>query len=855
MFRRNTFFTAITLVVVVVMVSGMCLIPVPAAASSRNLLVNSEYKDAGAGWELGEYGTVDAKVTREGYPSVKLTVAKAKAPVDAKIGQALPADSWAAGDTLTFSAYLARGKNPAFTKKTLPVLALYAVVNGERTLFPSAEIKKLGDIKEAGTKNKTSAWSRFSVTMTVPQGATEVGCLLTFLQNGVMYMAQPKVERGDTASDWFPDAGHKEIAGDGTVLVGTMGGEGFLLSLPAGAYTGVSEIAVKAERADDAPAMPYAVPVGGALAVETGGPVRLQETATLIYAYDPAVTPDPLMLCLGYFDGEEWSYIPAVSVDTQAHTLTFPIHHFSDYYPAQFGSELDAAKHYAPLFAARKVMGENGGDPKLASQAVADYVASKLGLGEDQFSRLLLANIAADEDIIQMMDQLQTQGKSDRAYEYVVGSICEEFADRLIEKRTGITFDEGAPVTATEENFKNTWTLIRLASGGSEMLGTLWEGDAKGAGKQFLTLVADNTGLLGDMAEYVVQGIADKQEVWENEEVENAYRVFKNGSTGTLFGYGAVDAGNFDEVWDNMGSASRELCAERIAQENDARRLLGMPYLTPKEEDFFREKTRKELKSEFERRQSREADIERETENLELIFEELDAYHLLDRTSLHRGFGGDGETLKGRMGKLQDLVQRIYKDLDVKKVYAGSQLTYETGGGISAMEMASMIFDYFSSSSPKEAQARLREHYEKFGVELPEEEIPAYPEASALNGSWSSCTITITELDPALVEAIEAAGESEGCAEMKDIVGTSQSVPMSISMGPDGSGTIDFGDSPVSAQYSNGSITASGSSDGAAYSLSASVSLNGETISLSGTMKVTEPKNGFGFTYSWTAIK
>lgn len=140
------------------------------AALSKNLLVNSEFQNSATGWELGEFCAVDGKVTREGYPSLKLLVAKAKAPVDTKAGQALPAGSWAVDDTITFSAYLARDKTSAFTKKTLSTLALYSMAGGERMYFSSSEIKKLGDIKEAGTKNKFAAWSRFSVTMTVQQG-------------------------------------------------------------------------------------------------------------------------------------------------------------------------------------------------------------------------------------------------------------------------------------------------------------------------------------------------------------------------------------------------------------------------------------------------------------------------------------------------------------------------------------------------------------------------------------------------------------------------------------------------------------------------------------------------------------
>ena len=79
------------LAVAILLLFSTCLASARAAAYRANLLVNSELRDNGAGWALGEYGAVDGKVTREGYPSVKLSVAKAKNPVDARVSQALPA--------------------------------------------------------------------------------------------------------------------------------------------------------------------------------------------------------------------------------------------------------------------------------------------------------------------------------------------------------------------------------------------------------------------------------------------------------------------------------------------------------------------------------------------------------------------------------------------------------------------------------------------------------------------------------------------------------------------------------------------------------------------------------------------
>lgn len=204
-------------------------------------------------------------------------------------------------------------------------------------------------------------------------------------------------------------------------------------------------------------------------------------------------------------------------------------------------------------------------------------------------------------------------------------------------------------------------------------------------------------------------------DVWRDGEVEKAFEVYRNGSSGSIFGYGSIEAKDFESVWDNMKGASRQLCIERIATENDARRMCDMPPLTPKEEDFYRNKVKEELKSEFDRRIELQGKIDAEKKNLDLIFEELDKGDMLDSSKVwYRGFGGPNETPESRMARMEHLIQRKYKDLDVSEVYNGPQNTEELNGRISAAAMAETIRGYFAANTQAEAEEFLQDYYKRF---------------------------------------------------------------------------------------------------------------------------------------------
>ena len=509
----------------------------------------------------------------------------------------------------------------------------------------------------------------------------------------------------------------KEVSGGGDVALGNLESDGFSLALPADAYAGVADVKATLAPSSGTPEMTNAALLGDGYEVDTGGTGRLDSGATLTYRYDPAATADPMLLALGYYDGSEWTYIPAESVDTTTHTVTFSIYHFSPYYPAEFTSELEAAKYYSGQMAAQKVLGEGGGDPKAASAALADLLASKLGLGEDEFSKRILADIAADQDVLKVFDEAQKEGWTDTGYEYVMDFACGKVADKLIANKSALEAASTAGLSTTEAAFKNMFDVLKVGNSASKFLGLITSGDTTAAGKELFNLATDYTGIPGKALKYTLQGMQNALDVWRDGEVEKAFEVYVNGSSGSLFGYGAVDPKNFDEVWDNMKGSRRQLCIERIRTENAARATLGLAALTPTEEEIYREKVKKELKSEFERRVVLKDKIEAQQKNLDLILDEPYFAQLLEKNNVSlRDKNALNDSLQDRLNRFNHLIERIMTDLQVDTVYSGPQQEGELKGRISSTAMAEMLHGYFVANTEAEAKAFLQEYYKKFSM-------------------------------------------------------------------------------------------------------------------------------------------
>ena len=114
-----------------------------------------------------------------------------------------------------------------------------------------------------------------------------------------------------------------------------------------------------------------------------------------------------------------------------------------------------------------------------------------------------------------------------------------------------------------------------------------------------------------------VAAIENKIASWKNEEVEAAYKAYKDGAGSKVpwWGY-QVEKGNFDDVWSQMGGAARQLEIEAIGAQEQVREDAGMPPLDEREKEKIRTMVYKDLKKQFEQRVKTDAEIEKKKLNM-----------------------------------------------------------------------------------------------------------------------------------------------------------------------------------------------------------------------------------------------
>ena len=121
-----------------------------------------------------------------------------------------------------------------------------------------------------------------------------------------------------------------------------------------------------------------------------------------------------------------------------------------------------------------------------------------------------LADIAADQDMVKILDEACKDGWTETGYRAALNVYCTRVADYMVKNRTGMTAKEGAVLTTGEKAMKEIKDLMGAVDSGSKFLGALAGGDTDAAAKELLGYIADNTGALGKAMKYTVSGYAER---------------------------------------------------------------------------------------------------------------------------------------------------------------------------------------------------------------------------------------------------------------------------------------------------------------------------------------------------------
>ncbi len=174
-------------------------------------------------------------------------------------------------------------------------------------------------------------------------------------------------------------------------------------------------------------------------------------------------------------------------------------------------------------------------------------------------------------------------------------------------------------------------TLFGSAGTAAAAAGHLWEGDYSGAGRMLAQSIAENTAVY-KVAKVWIDVVDTRINNWRNDEVEKAYQIFVNGASSRIpWGYN-VEAGKFDELYDQMRGVARQIEIDAINRYASIRGIHPDEVSEEKRNEIKRE-AKESLREQFNERSKQEEELRQLEEDQMEIIRQLDEWGLLKKGS------------------------------------------------------------------------------------------------------------------------------------------------------------------------------------------------------------------------------
>lgn len=647
----------------------------------------------------------------------------------------------------------------------------------------------------------------------------------------------------------------KATCGNSEVKLGSLETNGAEVTIPAGTFAQATEVTLinpdEVPNYESKEMTGFGAPIDISAGEES---VRLQQPVTVKMKFDPAALGADVesgSLYMGYFNGKQWQYIKPV-IDRDNNTMTFTTSHFCLFGKTTLTVDQRIEKYTSNKALADWAQGQSDEITNEAAEKVINHILQdKLGISDEITKGKVLGSLLQDDEWGSMLKSLANGDVAgfNQDLQILVGKkIVENVPESTLSNALGdLTSDFG----------------IETAKKASEAAGYLAEGRPKDAAKIIGEHIADQF-MITTAGKIAVAAVENRISTWKNEEVEAAYKAYKNGASSKIpwWGY-QVEKGNFDDVWSQMGGAARQLEIEAIVAQEKAREEAGMPGLDEREKEKIRTMVRNDLKKQFEQRVKTDAEIEKKKAEYEMI---MDMYKKAGFMEKGRWGWKKSYELEQRLDVLIHFKDKLLKDTGREYIKSGNGHNKEA---ISINELKTIAMGWFSTDDPAERQKRYTEYLKKeFGIVLS-------PRAELLNGPWSSCSITITEFDlgPAPAASTNNSQSEMGCDisnldmynMVKENLEKEKNKPMPLSMSvqlnADGSGNITLtneeGNSDtLPVNYKDGKLTVSINQEGVPIKLQGMVTDN-NGITLNGSFNIDLPvQSGKAWVKgTWTARK
>ena len=436
-----------------------------------------------------------------------------------------------------------------------------------------------------------------------------------------------------------------QIASDKGAEIGNLKKDGWIVSVPAGAFDGdVSVIVAKASERED---VLLTTPID--ISVEGMEQVRLNQPVKITMKLDKKNIPDAESFdrtVMAYWNGSEWEPIIPDPVRLSEGYLEFETWHFSSYSGKLMNRE-EQIKLYAHKMAVDSVSNEVK-DPTYIEKikAVCNDYFDGVGLYAGE-TREIIIDRALEMNIIPTTQELAAKGDIE-ALTYECGKILAEATVDIVQENPLV-----------KESLMEGLGKLGTLTEGAE---ALYNGDYKTAVVEFtdlgVTLFGGAAGgavtaikSIGDLSKAAVeQGIM----AWKDYEMECAYKSYAGLAKEGAYGY-TLNSGD----WETLKIQMRGYYNRLLSEKKEAwRRLHGKDSLTNAEIKMLEDYVEADLKEQFDKRLANEKLIEAKATEYEKIIGSFKDANLLNR--LENGYKYD-MTIEQRLKSLFTIRQVILK--------------------------------------------------------------------------------------------------------------------------------------------------------------------------------------------------
>ncbi|MBI4311131.1 MAG: hypothetical protein HY681_05050 [Chloroflexi bacterium] len=474
-------------------------------------------------------------------------------------------------------------------------------------------------------------------------------------------------------------------------------------------------------------------------------PVRLDQLVTVTLKLDVsrlASGSDPTTLWAAFYDAanKKWELFPPDQVDMKAGTMTFTMGHLTNVTAIDIGVG-EYTEKIAGNKAVADVLNEKVAKPvidHLVEKALDHTLKDALGLKDDSTRAKVYSSFVKDDEWgeITAKGAVVIGAGKDASGEDVID--LTQTVNVFVGKKMVENIPEGQLANALTKLSPDKWAQyneeasegagqgyergIAWTKAGSEAAGYLVEKRYQDAARVIGQQIAEGYPLVTAVkasAEVINYGIT----VWQNAEIEAAYKAYKNGASmkggNSVFGIGSkydVEKGDFNSVWDQMEPVARwaqgqAVKAEVMARNEDSSR--GKLPLTDAETERIMEKARVDLKAGFEERVRREAEIEAVHADLKDLLDRAEKLDMLSGTS---GLRYPADNLATRVKTILAARATIIKDTRGLK-----------GQKVTNKDIVELTKWYLSGTAAQGKAAYYRELKKRFGIDLGPKPITVTP--------------------------------------------------------------------------------------------------------------------------------